>query len=266
MAPGIYPILYAFYGEDGTLNRDAMHAQVNACIDRLPASPCWGSSRGCRAQRATRPSSNGLRKILPAACHWRHGDTPEPLSLSKRAVDVGANWLILQPPKASQAAGSHGFFGRVMDGVEVPVGIKITGSAWCGTHPPKWANYMHPNFTVMKGERHVFQFRQFIDASEGGIYILNGRGGIELVDNLRAGCAGIIPAPDCADVQIAMYNAYAQGDHARAERLYELTLPYVIFVMQSVDFALTYGKQLTARRLGITGRASATSANSRGRV
>ena len=37
------------------------------------------------------------------------------------------------------------------------------------------------------------------------------------------------------------------------DSLYQLSLPYVIFVMQSVGFALTYGKRQTAERMGITG-------------
>lgn len=268
MAPhGIYPILYAFYAEDGTLNRDAMHAQVNACIDAgahgiavLGLITEVAALSVVERETIIEWAAEDIAGRVPLAVTIA-GDTPEAqLSLSKRAVDVGANWLILQPPKASQPSGRElmRFFGRVMDGVEVPVGIQnFPEVLGVGLTPPEVGELhrMHPNFTVMKGESPVFQIRQYIEASDGGIHILNGRGGIELVDNLRAGCAGIIPAPDCADVQIAMYNAYAQGDHARAERLYELTLPYVIFVMQSVDFALTYGKQLTARRLGITGPA-----------
>ena len=35
------------------------------------------------------------------------------------------------------------------------------------------------------------------------------------------------------------------------DRLYERLLPYVTFVMQSVDFALAYGKRYTAQRMGI---------------
>lgn len=148
------------------------------------------------------------------------------------------------------------FFGSVMDAVSVPVGIQnFPEVLGIGLSPAGVGDLhrQHPNFTVMKGEGPVFQIRRFMDASHGNIAIFNGRGGIELPDNLRAGCAGIIPAPDCADWQIQMFNAFAQGDSAALDALYTRTLPYVIFVMQSVDFALTYGKRLTAERMNIAG-------------
>jgi 4-hydroxy-tetrahydrodipicolinate synthase len=81
--------------------------------------------------------------------------------------------------------------------------------------------------------------------------VFNGRGGLELPDNLLAGCAGMIPAPDCADIQIRIYDAIAAGDLETAKSLYRLALPYIVFVMQSLDVAISYGKRMFARRAGI---------------
>ena len=83
------------------------------------------------------------------------------------------------------------------------------------------------------------------------IEVFNGRGGLELPDNLRAGCAGLIPAPDCFEAQIAIYEAMRRGDEAAAEQRYGEILPAIVFVMQSIDHLLCYGKRLTAARLGL---------------
>ena len=40
-------------------------------------------------------------------------------------------------------------------------------------------------------------------------------------------------------------------DEAEAERLYARLAPLIIFLMQSVDQFMCYGKRLTARRLGL---------------
>jgi 2-keto-3-deoxy-L-arabinonate dehydratase len=264
-AAGIYPMLYAFYGADGALDRVAMRSQVEACIAAgaqgiavlgliTEVAALAVRERECVIEWAAEDIAGRVPLAVTIA-----GETPQAqLALARVALSTGADWLILQPPKETQPNGPElmRFFGAVMESVEVPVGIQnFPEVLGVGLTPNEVGalHRAHANFTVMKGEGPVFQIRQYIEASAGGINIFNGRGGIELVDNLRAGCAGIIPAPDCADVQIAMYNAYMQGDYARAEALYELTLPYVIFVMQSVDFALTYGKRLTAKRLGLDG-------------
>ncbi len=79
--------------------------------------------------------------------------------------------------------------------------------------------------------------------------MFNGRGGLELPDNLRAGCAGLIPAPECFDVQVRIFEAMQAGDEAEAERLYRTVLPLIAFVMQGIDHFLCYGKRALARRL-----------------
>jgi hypothetical protein len=42
-----------------------------------------------------------------------------------------------------------------------------------------------------------------------------------------------------------------RGDEAEAERLYRESLPAIVFVMQSVDHLICYGKRLVAARMGI---------------
>jgi 4-hydroxy-tetrahydrodipicolinate synthase len=109
----------------------------------------------------------------------------------------------------------------------------------------------HDNFTLMKAEGAVAAVKPFIDLLGRDFAIFNGRGGLELPDNLRAGAAGIVPAPDCADVQSAIYEAWRAGDEARMDALYEHILPYVVFAMQTLTVAILCGKRMFARRAGI---------------
>src|SRR3546814_11811536 len=60
----------------------------------------------------------------------------------------------------------------------------------------------------------------------GGTFtVFNGRGGLELTDNLRLGCAGLIPAPECFDVQVRVWELMREGRDAEAESLYREILP-----------------------------------------
>ena len=108
-----------------------------------------------------------------------------------------------------------------------------------------------PNFKIMKGEGPVVVVKPFVNLLVRELAIFNGRGGLELPDNLRAGCAGMMPAPDCADFQIEIFDAWRQGDEARVNALYQSILPYVVFAMQSIPVAVAYGKRMFARRAGI---------------
>ena len=84
-----------------------------------------------------------------------------------------------------------------------------------------------------------------------GFPVFNGRGGLELVDNLRAGCAGVIVAPDVVDLLAGVFEAMRMGRDAEAEELYRRALPAIVFAMQSIDTLITYGKRIAAWRIGL---------------
>jgi len=109
----------------------------------------------------------------------------------------------------------------------------------------------HPNICLLKGEAPATEIRQFIELTEGLVPVFNGRGGLELTDNLRAGCAGLILAPDLIDHAVRIYNLFRTGDEAAAERDYAAILPAIVFVMQSLESLICYGKRLFAARAGI---------------
>jgi 4-hydroxy-tetrahydrodipicolinate synthase len=113
-----------------------------------------------------------------------------------------------------------------------------------------------PNFVLMKGEGPVVQVKRFIDRLGAELPIFNGRGGLELVDNLLAGCAGMIPAPETIDLQVRVYEAVRAGDLPLAIARYQRLLPYATFAMQTLDIAILHGKRAFVRRAGIANDAA----------
>jgi len=81
--------------------------------------------------------------------------------------------------------------------------------------------------------------------------VFNGRAGLELTDNYRAGVVGMIPGIDSIDLQVAVERAMLAGDEAKAEAIYRRLLPSVAFAMQGLAHLVLYGKHITALRLGL---------------
>ena len=103
---------------------------------------------------------------------------------------------------------------------------------------PQMLARQHPNVCLLKGEGPAVVIRRLIEETQGVFRVLNGRGGLELPDNLRAGCVGMIPAPECFDVQVRIFELMQSGqaaDEAEAERLYRGILPLLVFLMQSLE-------------------------------
>ena len=56
---------------------------------------------------------------------------------------------------------------------------------------------------------------------------------------------------DSFDWQARAFDAWRRGDHGEADRLYAALLPDVVFMMQSIDHLVCYGKRIAALRLGL---------------
>ncbi|MCO4882518.1 dihydrodipicolinate synthase family protein [Paraburkholderia caribensis] len=262
---GMWPVLYACFDANDTLDRQAIHTQIDATID-AGAGGIVILGLATEAHRLSLEEKQRFIEWTGARIATRvpfavtiTGDTPDAqLALADYAADHGASSLILQPPSVRGKPESFyfDFFADVMQRVRVPVGIQnapeylgvgltveslVALAAQCG------------QFQWLKGEGPATIIQSTIEQlrEQGSpLPVFNGRGGQELIDNLRAGCAGLIVAPDSFDWQAAIYRAFMEDDQANAQALYERILPSIVFVMQSLDALTCYGKRIAAWRMG----------------
>ena len=260
---GIYPILYAFFDARGALDRRAWRAEVEAVIAAgAPGIAILGLITEVAALEPLERrmlvewavEDAGGRAPILATIAGR--DLDEARALARDAEAAGASALILQPPIGARPSEGElsEFFAEVMAAVESPVGIQNAPEfLGVGLSPAavRALAERRPNFMLMKGEGPAAVVKRYVDVAAPRVAVLNGRGGLELPDNLRAGCAGLVPAPDCADWQMAIHAAFLAGDEARMDALYRDILPYVVFSMQSLDVAISCGRRMFAARAGI---------------
>lgn len=260
---GIFPMLYAFFDERGELDREAFRRQVEVCIG--------GGAHGIAllglitevsaltvGERETLIcwAAEDIAGRVPLMATIAGGSLDEVRSLALAAETAGANYLIVQPPLGQRPSSTEllDFYFGAFAGIAIDMGIQNAPEfLGVGLDPSDVTalRRRHENFTLMKGEGPFVQVKPFVDALGKDFAIFNGRGGLELPDNIIGGCAGMIPAPDCADLQVAIYNAIREDDLQAAKRLYSEALPYMVFSMQSLDVAILYGKRMFARRAGI---------------
>jgi len=260
---GIHAILYALFDAHEKLDRVAMRRQVQACL----ACGVHGMAALGLATEVAKLTEAERRTVMEWVAEDTAGRVPlaltifgssvgEQVAQVRHAERVGADWVILQPP----AAGAFGaaeyirFFGRVADETDLPVAIQ-NAPAFFGrgltADEIRELIARHPNIRLIKGEGPVVDIAGLIERTEGRVPVFNGRGGLELVDNLRAGCRGMILAPDCIDHAVRSYEAFRRGDEQAAEHAYEAMLPAAVFGMQGIENLLCYGKRLFGARAGI---------------
>jgi 4-hydroxy-tetrahydrodipicolinate synthase len=263
---GIYPMIYAFFGPDGKLDRTAMRRQIDAYV----ASGVHGVAILGIVTEFNKLDVNERRTIiewtaedlggrLPLAVTVNEASVPGQIEIARLAAAVKANWVILQPPVIRNVPESElvSFLGKVADASKLPVAIQnnpVNLDVWLSAGALKTLNRNHPNVTLLKGEGPIDYVRRLIEDTDGVFTVFNGRGGLELPGSVRLGCAGLIPAPEVCDVLARVFDLLKSGnsDAEEAERLHAGILPLLTYVMASPEHMLCYGKRLFASRIGIT--------------
>lgn len=259
---GTYPMLYAFFDDAGRLRRDAVSRQIEAAI-ACGASGMAVLGLGTEVNKLGRDERRSLVEWTvadvagraPVAVTVADGNVPDMIDSARFARDAGAAWLILQPPRPP-ASGAHliEFFGAIADAVDCPVGIQNAPEflgIGLSTADLLALNRVHPNVQVVKAESTALTVAGVVAEIAGRMQVFNGRGGLELLDNYRAGVNGMIPGTETVDIQVGIERAYRAGNEALAEELYRKLLPAIAFAMQGLSTFLLYGKLIAAERLGI---------------
>ncbi|MFM8608074.1 MAG: dihydrodipicolinate synthase family protein [Hyphomicrobiales bacterium] len=259
---GMYPMLYAFFDEADRLRRAAHKRQIEAAL-KSGASGVAVLGLGTEVQKLGRHERRMLvewtledvGKRAPVAVTIADGNIPDMIESAKFAESAGASWLILQPPRPPASSGDLiKFFGAVADAVSLPIAIQNAPEflgIGLSADDLLALNKAHPNVSIVKAESTAIAVAEMIRKINGRMRVLNGRAGLELTDNLRAGCDGMIPGIETIDLQVKIFDAMKAGKPDEAEALYQKLIPAIAFAMQGLGAFLLYGKLIAAHRLGI---------------
>jgi 2-keto-3-deoxy-L-arabinonate dehydratase len=260
--PGIHCVLYALYDANERLDRAAMAAQVAYVL----AAGADGITVLGLATEVAKLRFDERCDVI----RWARADAPdlplsvtiagnsmaEQLALIAVAEGAGADWLILQPPLAGNygAAEYVDFFARVGAATRLPFAIQ-NAPQYLGRSLSDddivALRTRCPGFIQIKSETGPADLQGLVSRVGKDIAVLNGRGGLEMTDSLRAGVHGFIVAPDVLPGVLRCWRAWAAGDIAQAEADYAAFLPAALFGMQSLEHLVCYGKRIFGHRAGI---------------
>lgn len=264
MYKGVHCVLYAFFDSSGKLDKQAMQAQ---CEWALRAGVDGITVLGL-ATEVQKLSESEQRDIVAWTAETLAGRLPLSVTIcgnsvaSQRlmvqyAIDHGASWLILQPPSAGNHAPSTyiDFYANVATGFDIPFSIQ-NAPQYLGRslQADDIAQLMarSPNFRLIKAETSAVDLASLVQRCGKDLTVLNGRGGLEMTDCLRAGASGFVLAPDTVDHAKSIFDLWQTGDIEAAELAYSEVLPAITFMMQSIEHLICYGKRLFALRAGLT--------------
>jgi len=263
---GIYPVLYAFHRQDGSLDGAAMHRQVEHCLANganglmvLGLITEVGKLSTAERHQIVETVSAALRGRAPFMVTVGEPTAAAQTDFARTALSNGADAIILQPPPAIEGgeAALLRFFGATADRLDCAVAVQhnpFNLAVNLSLEGLVTLHRNHPNIRLLKAEGTAVETQALVERTGGQLAIFSGHGGIEFLTNLRAGVAGLIPAPDQLAVQARIYELFRLGTPEalqRAEELHAEVLPLIVFMIRSIPQALCYGKRLYARQIGI---------------
>ncbi|NRB15433.1 MAG: dihydrodipicolinate synthase family protein [Rhizobiales bacterium] len=260
---GVHSVLYALFDRHGHLDRDAMRAQVKLMlaqgIDGITVlglateGPKLNPDEQCDVIRW---AAEDVAGIVPYSATISGNSVTAQRKMIQYCLDHNVDWLILQPPSTGSYAGDVylDYFLEVADGFDAVFSIQnapqYLGRGLTSQDIGKLTS-QNPNFSVIKAESSAVDFAHLIANCGNKLQVLNGRGGLELTDCLRAGAQGFILAPDAIDFTKKAYDHWVAGEFEKAEKVYAHALPAIVFMMQSLEHLICYGKRIFGLRAGI---------------
>lgn len=259
---GIHTVLYALFGADGDVDREAMRRQIEVCIGLGAAGIITlGLATEVRhltpAQRRRLVEWNAMDIAgrLPFGVTIFEPTAEEQIASVRHAAELGADWVILQPlPTTRDEAGLQAGFAQVLAQSPVPCALQNAPQyigAGLGDQAIVELSERHPNLFAIKQEVAATETAALVARLAGRLQVLSGRGGIELPDCIEAGIRGHVPAPEYADFLVKIWALHYGGHADEARALYARVLPLATFVLQSLESLTMYGKLLFCLRQGL---------------
>jgi 4-hydroxy-tetrahydrodipicolinate synthase len=255
--------MFAFFDRAGLLDRGAMRVQAQQVMS-MGVDGFVTLGLATEVGKLTLPERLALIEWmaddahdLPFAVTVTGNGVAEQREILRAAEGAGATLAILQPPLVGSFAANEylEFFAAVGKDARLPLAIQnapqYLGRTLAAADLSRVRARM-PTLGHVKAEIAATDLGAFIADVGDDFVVLNGRGGLEMTDCLRAGAQGFIVAPDVAPGVIACWHAWKRGDVERAEAHYASFLPAALFGMQSLEHLACYGKRIFAARAGLT--------------
>tara|TARA_Y100001970_G_scaffold63280_1_gene81029 strand:+ start:4669 stop:5571 length:903 start_codon:yes stop_codon:yes gene_type:complete len=261
---GIFPIIYCFFNKNNTLDKKIISEQINL-IQQIGSNGIASLGLATEVNKLSFKEKKTLIELIaehigdsiPTAVTIQGNTFQEYIKLIDVAKKNNADWIILQPliKKNTKDKDCYHFFNKLIPYTkDTIVGVQNAKEYLGVGLTPKDILKLYnkyENFRAIKGESSSVFMQNEIKSYPKNLRVFNGRGGQEIVDNFLIGCRGIVPALDSADKFIKIYKHFQKKDILKANEQYKKILPATVFIMQSINTMICYGKRICAYRMGI---------------
>ncbi|MFZ9090947.1 MAG: dihydrodipicolinate synthase family protein [Planctomycetaceae bacterium] len=227
---GIIPVVHTPFDKDQSIDFESFQRQIEWAFQQPIHGLCTGM-----VSELLRLSPTERFHLTEALVSWTRGrgvvvvgigaeSTKQALEFGHHAAAAGAAGVMAIPPvtTAISSAQLEGYYRTLLDEIPLPL-IVQDASSYVGQEIPlemcvRLLDQYGPQKVLFKPEASPIgpRLSQLRDATEGRARILEGSGGMFLIDSFRRGIVGTIPGMEFLPAVVDLWQALQQSDEQRA--------------------------------------------------
>ena len=258
---GVVPVLPAPFTPDEALDLGSIPKLIDFAIDSDYAAVCLPaySTEFYKLDMEERYALVGAAVKaaggrIPVIGQSNHVSSKLAAEIAKKNEALGVDAISVAIPRLFAISDDDifAFLGKVMEATSLPVLVQDfnPGGLTVSAAFVKRLADAYPNFRFLKLEEPLMapKVEQIIESTGGSIGILEGWGGMYLLENIPAGVCGAMPGMGLADLLQGAYRLAKDGEPEAAMDLFEQVLPHIVFSLQNLELFLYMDKDLLVRR------------------
>lgn len=257
---GVVCVVQTPFRDDGSIDVDTFVRQVEWLFDNGTDGVAIGMVS--EVLRLSTPERDELAALMCEAAAGRGAavvsvgaeSTYTAVRHARHAAAVGADAVMVTPPALSRSSDEElfGYFTAVAEAAGVPVIVQDASGYVGAALSIDLQARLHaelPDRVLFKPEAHPIgpKLTQLLEATGGKARVLEGTGGMYLIDSFRRGAVGTMPAGDLVWALVPLWLALNAGDFDTAYRIAG-PLTQMVSLQTSLDSFVAIEKHLLVRQ------------------
>lgn len=258
---GVVPIIPTPFTADDRIDWPSFHRLVDfacasgSCAMCLPAyaSEFYKLSEPERLRLVSEAVRRAAGR-LPVFGQVNFVSLTQAVETAREAQQAGASAIAAAVPRifAFAEPDLYRYFDRLLSSIDIPLLIQDFNPSGPTVSPRFVADLhrAHPHFRWIKLEEPMMSSKvaAMLDATGGEVGVLEGWGGMYMLDLIPAGICGVMPGLAISDVLAEVFRLAAKNDAMGAYKLHEAVLPQIVFSLQHMELFHHAEKRLLAAR------------------
>jgi 4-hydroxy-tetrahydrodipicolinate synthase len=258
---GIVPIIPTIFDEKERIDWSAFEALldfacgIDVCAICLPAyaSEFYKLSDAERREVIDKAVEQSDHRV-PVVAQANAGSALHTVELARFAQEAGAAAVSVAAPRMFAISENDllRHFDRILSAIDIPLVLQDfnPGGPTVSTSFITKLHRQHPHFRWVKLEEPLMAARiaSILEATSGQVGVLEGWGGMYLLELVTAGICGVMPSLSLADLLARIFRLAEGGQRQEAYEVFTGVLPQIVFSLQNMELYHHAEKRLLAVR------------------